>query len=381
MVVRYSAGRRQALTRIAAAAAWPFLASRSEASANRLDNVFDRLVEAQGYDNAGPGLAVLIQDAGKPTFMRCVGLATIHDRRPVTPKTMFELASVSKPITATGILILHERNQLALSDPVRKYLPELPEYDAGNPIRILDLLHQTSGLASYLDFQNVPRRHADCWVNDDYVGEFARQNIPLAFPPGEKFQYNNTNYLLLAVIISRVAETMFGKFLREAIFGPAGMMTAFVNEGPGSVPHAPGRVDALGYSLVAGTWKADWGAPPARHEKILTAGDGSIWCSLEDMAAWDTALQSGKLLKPATMTTALAPSKSRDGIVNDYGCGWGLDLGPRGPTGFGHTGGWGGFRTSYHHDLKTRRTIVILRNGRPLDTDGFTRALNEALAT
>lgn len=379
MTVSFSAGRRAAMTRIAASVALPFLAWPSGASAGALDDAFDRLVRAEGYDDAGPGLAVAIQERGRPVFSRCIGLATIHDRRPVTTKTMFELASVSKPITATAVLVLHERKQLAVSDPVRTYLPELPDYAPDNPIRIQDLLHQTSGLASYLDFRNVPKKHADCWVNEDYVGEFARQKVPLSFPTGEKFQYNNTNYLLLAVIISRVARTTYGKFLRDAIFDPAGMTTAFVSEGPGSVPHTPGRVDALGYGLMGGTWKPNWGCPPARQEKVVTAGDGSIWCSLEDMAAWDKAIQSGKLLSAATMDMALTPSKTRDGVVNDYGFGWGLDLSPRGGiTGYGHTGGWGGFRTSYHHDLKTRRTIVMLRNGRGLDSERFVRGLNEA---
>jgi CubicO group peptidase (beta-lactamase class C family) len=380
MTVPFSAGRRRAIARIAAAVALPFGVSPSASYANSLDDTFDRLARAEGYDDAGPGLAVAIQERGKPVFSRCIGLATLHDRRPVTPKTMFELASVSKPITSTAVLILHEQKQLAVSDPVRKYLPELPDYAPDNPIRIRDLLHQVSGLGSYLDLRNVPCRNGDCWVNDDYVGEFTRQNVPLAFPTGAKFQYNNTNYLLLAVIISRVAKTTYGKFLREAIFDPAGMTTAFVSEGPDSVPHVPGRVDALGYGLVGGKWNANWGCPPARLEKILTAGDGAIWCSLEDMAAWDTAIQSGKLLKAETMQLALTPSKTRDGAVNDYGFGWGLDLGSRGVvTGYGHTGGWGGFRTSYHHDLATRRTIITLRNGRGLDSDRFTRGLNEAI--
>src|SRR5436190_7237918 len=111
MTIPFSAGRRRAISRIAAAVALPFVASPS-ASHAKLDDTFDRLARAEGYDDAGPGLAVAIQERGQPVFSRCIGLATLHDRRPVTPKTMFELASVSKPITATAVLTLHERKQL-----------------------------------------------------------------------------------------------------------------------------------------------------------------------------------------------------------------------------------------------------------------------------
>jgi CubicO group peptidase (beta-lactamase class C family) len=342
-----------------------------------LDGPFDRLVKSHGFTADGPGLAVLVQQKDQPAFMRCVGLATLHDHKKVTPQTMFELASVSKSMTATAILILHEQKRLDVADDIRKHLPEIPDYDPKRPITIADLMHHVSGLASYLDFENVPAKNEDrdgkpYWLSSDYVGEFARQKIPLDFPTGKKYEYNNTNYTLLAVIIERVTGKSFGKFMRDAIFEPAGMKTTFVNEGLGSVPESSSRIDAIGYEFKKGKWQETWGTPPHRQETLLTVGDGAIWCSLEDMAAWDAALQTHKLLRPRTMRLGLRPSKTDNGKVNSYGFGWSLYYNkPEKLNGYGHTGSWGGFGTYYYHDLNTKRTIVFLGNGRDFDGDKF----------
>lgn len=368
--------RRHAMAQLGGTIA--LLGLAGSADAGPLERGFDRLARAEGYDDKGPGLAVLVQARRGPLLMGSIGLARLKDHKPVTPATMFELASVSKPITATAVLILHDRGKLSVNDDIRKHLPEMPEFDAKRPIRIQNLLQHTSGLPSYMDFGDVPARNKDYWVNEDYVGEFARQKAELQFPTGQQFAYNNSNYMLLGAIIARVAKVSYGTFLREAIFEPAGMKTAFVQEGPGSVPESAERTDAIGYVQADGKWREEWGTPPARNETLLTVGDGAIWCSLEDMSAWDRALIGGKLLKAATAKQAIMPSKTHDGKTNTYGLGWSLYYtGAARPDGFWHGGGWGGFGTYYYHDLTKQRTTVMLGNGRPLDMDKFWYALME----
>lgn len=371
--------RRESLHLLAAASGLSLGAvPRPAVAATPLEEAFDKLVRAEGFTDDAPGLAVMARRGDAAPFFRCVGLARIKDRRPVTPQTMFELASVSKTMTASAILLLHDRKRLSVTDDVREHLPELPPAEKNAPIRIRDLLQHTSGLASYMDLADVPARNKDYWINDDYVGEFARQKVPALFAAGARHEYNNTNYLLLAVIVARATRKRFGEFLREAIFDPAGMKTAFVSEGPGSVPARAGRVDAIGYSKEEGVWEEQWALPPDRTETLLTCGDGAIWCSAEDMAAWDAFLHSGRLLKPGTVQMALTPAKTRDGKFHSYGLGWGLYFeGSRKATGYGHSGGWGGFGTYYWHDLLTKRTIVMLGNGRPLDMDKFWESLTE----
>lgn len=374
-----SISRRSALRTLSALAALPFAGRTASAATTPLEKAFDKLVADGGYTAETPGLAVMARRgrSGKP-FLRGVGLARLKDRTPVTPDTMFELASVTKTLTATAVLQLQEQHKLHIADDARKYLPELPDYSRKDPIRIRDLLQHTSGLASYFDIQNVPARNRDYWVNDDYVGEFARQKLPQLFSAGSRHEYNNSNYLLLAVLIARVSGKSYGAFLRESIFDPAGMRTAFVSEGPGSVPEVAGREDAIGYGEADGTWQEEWGVPPHRSETLLTCGDGSIWCSARDMAAWDAFIQSGRMLKPATFQEALTPARTRDGQVNDYGLGWCLDYDDSSRlAGYWHSGGWGGFGTYYYHDVASKRTIVLLGNGRPLDMDRFWTRLTE----
>src|SRR5689334_4032100 len=113
---------------------------------------------------------------------------------------MFELASVSKTFTSTAVLRLHDRGKLSIDDAIRTYLPELPEYKSG-PVRIRDLLHHVSGLGDYMEIENLPARNGTYWVNEDYVSEYKRKRFPLDFPTGRKYEYNNTNFMLLGTIV------------------------------------------------------------------------------------------------------------------------------------------------------------------------------------
>lgn len=283
---------------------------------------------------------------------------------------MFELASVSKIITASATMILHDQKKLLISDDIRKHIPEFPEYNKQQPIRIRDLLQHSSGLPSYMDFADVRSKNDGHRVNEDYVAEFASKKPAVTFAAGARHEYNNTNYLLLAAIIARVTGKRYGVFLKESILEPAGMTTAFVSEGPGTVPPVEGRVDAIGYVQNNGKWEEAWGVPPHRKETLLTCGDGAIWCNAEDMVAWDAFVHSGKMVKPATAKLALTPIKTGDGKAGG-GLGWGLSFEGTKLSGYGHSGGWGGFGTYYWHDIPSGRTIVFLGNGRPVDLDKF----------
>jgi CubicO group peptidase (beta-lactamase class C family) len=381
--------RRQALAGLGALVGGSLLEWQGSARAGTaLEDAFDKLVRKQGFTADGPGLAVQVRHPGGLFFQRCCGLANLADHVPVTPHTMFELASVSKIFTATAVLILHDRHQLSVLDDVRKHVPELPAYRKDRPIRITDLLQHVSGLPDYLAFEDVPRHNTGYWVNDDYVAELARQETryPQRFPAGQKYEYQNTNYLLLAVVIARVTGQSFGTFLREAVLGPAGMKNSFVYESPSSVPKQPatGCLRAVGYEKEKGGWQPAWGAPPARDETLLTVGDGGVWTNLEDLDAWDRTLRQGKLVRPLSMRLALTPSETRDGKINDYGRGWSLYFGEAGDAGavlkgYGHDGSWGGFRTSYYRDLLADRTTVLLSNRGTFDPDKFWYALQDVV--
>lgn len=344
----------------------------------------DALVKRSGITPDGPGLAVLVLQDGRTVFEKCYGLANLTTRTPVTPQTTFELASLTKPFTATAVMILQERGRLALDDDVRQYLPELPKPPGDRPIRLRDLLHHTSGLPGppneYLSYRGVKRAHPKYLSNDDYLPEFARH--PSNRPPGESHEYSNSNYLLLASVIERVSKKSYGTFMHDEIFEPLGMASTWVYESPRAAARAPKAPKAIGYDRDEKNkpYEPGWGSPPDREEELLTVGDGGIWTNLDDLARFDAGERTNRLLKPETVRQMLVRSKTRDGKSNGYGLGWALVPNESGKvTAFFHDGSWGGFHTSYHHNLVTGRTIILLSNRGDFDLDKFWYPFNDLL--
>ena len=370
-------GAGAALAPLMAAAA-PRLTPRVEPYTDPagLEAAVDALVQKTGVKPTDPGLAVLLTKPGRILLMKGYGIADLRTGAPVTRWTRFEIASVSKTFTATALLMLWERGLVSVDDDIRKFIPELPQY-AAQPVRISDMLHHISGLPSYFDLKNVPMSNKTYWNSGDYPAEFARQQrrFPLQFPTGRKYEYNNTNFLLMAVVIERVSGKPFARFMKDEIFAPAGMVDTFIYDSPQSVPaHSEHPCNnALGYEFKNKGWIENWGTAPARQEKHLEVGDGAIWSNLVDMANWDKAVLTNRFLTPETMRRALTPSKTRDGKTNAYGLGWALFMDRSGRLeGFGHAGYWGGFRTDYHHDFGNDHTVVVLSNrGLGLDLDAM----------
>ncbi len=341
-----------------------------------LTTAIDKLVAKNGYTADEPGLAILIQKPGKLVFTKGYGLANLESKQPITPRTQFELASVSKTFTATATLLLQDRGLLSITDDVRKYLPELPVYQPNAPIHIRDLLCHTSGLPEYFDFTKVPK-HIEAYRNNvDFLPMFAKvqEDFPQEYKPGEKHVYTNSNYLLLALIVERVSKKPFSQFLHDEIFAPVGMENTFVFQSPASVPAslAPGYNRAIGYEWKKHkeAWAPSWGAPPDRHEKEIIVGDGDVWTNLEDMAKWDLAVRAEKILKPETWKLAITPATTRKGTTFNYGLGWMCYYDdPKTLFGYGHEGSWSGFITSYYRYLTSDFTLVILSNRDDTDTD------------
>jgi CubicO group peptidase (beta-lactamase class C family) len=350
------------------------------------ERALDLLAAKHGITADSPGVAVAILEPGKAPVRKAYGLANLAARTPIASYTTFDLASLSKPITALILLLLQERGLVSLDDDVRKYLPELPVYRKGEPIRVRDLLQHTSGLPEYFDMENPPLPPSrKFWTNEDYVPAFAAQRkaFPSTFGARAKYEYCNSNYLLLAALAARVAKKPFSRLVHDEVLGPLGMTSSFVNDRPDAVVKHPrhGYVNAVGYTRAKGKmqWKPSWSAPPFGSEKMLVVGDGGLWSSIEDLERFDAALRAGRLLKPPTMKAALKPSRTRDGKQNDYGLGWDLYLEDDGSLyGFGHDGSWSGFRTSYYWHLTTNRSYIILSNRANFPTDKFGEQLIDA---
>src|SRR5262249_10923740 len=159
----------------------------------------------------------LIIYRGKTILEKCYGLADLKSKRRLTRQTPMELASISKSFTGLAVMRLIDQGLISVNDEARKYIPELPAADRRHPIRVLDLLQQTTGLPLYTSFEYPKGRHSDYVTNEDYAREFVRQRakFPSEFAPGQKYEYSNTNYMLLALIIERVTKKTYHDFMQD----------------------------------------------------------------------------------------------------------------------------------------------------------------------
>lgn len=176
----------------------------SEASfASGLKADVDRVFAA--WDKAdSPGCALGIVHEGKLVYQKGYGQANLEQNIPINPSTVFYIASTSKQFTATSIALLAKQNKVSLDDDIRKYLPELPEYDSRITIR--HLIHHTSGIPDYLELLGLAGERLDDVHGEEEILELLSRQKSLSFKPGDQFLYSNSGYFLLGVIVKRSVE-------------------------------------------------------------------------------------------------------------------------------------------------------------------------------
>lgn len=325
-------------------------AARAEpASIDRqIEDIVTRYTETK-LGARGPGAAVMVLRDGKPVFQQGFGLANLKTGDRITSTTLFDLASCSKQFTATAVMILADRGKLAFDDDVRKYLPELPEYNKDRPIRLADLLHHTSGLKEYLDFIDVCKRDPDLPTNADVLREFVKRK-KLAFPTGTKHKYTNTNYMLLALVVERVAKKPFSKFMKEEVFDPAGMKDTLIFDD-----------DKLAPNRARGYTEDKAGKVHQAGGVNVVTGDGNVMSNLDDLAKWEVALREHRLVEAGTLKKAWTAGTLDDGTAFAYGFGWEVSK-RNGRRALEHTGAWDGFSDYVLRYPDDGLAVVVLCN-------------------
>jgi CubicO group peptidase (beta-lactamase class C family) len=291
----------------------------------------------------GPGAIVIVARDGKIVGQAALGHADVEKKLPLDSTTVFDLASCTKQFTAMAVMILAERGKLSFDDDARRYLPELAVREP--PIHLSELLHMTSGLPDYEKLLD----HLEDKTNLDVLHAVAAQ--PLLFPTGSKFNYCDTNYVLLATIVERVSGQTFGHFLKEEVFEPAGMKQSVLLESPGQAIENR----AVGYS------RDKAGAIKPSREDTRTFGDGQVMTSALDLVMWDRALREGKLVKPAMLSRAFTSGTLADGKPCGYGFGWFIG-GMSGGRVAEHGGKWAGTSTYISRHLDDGLTVIVLSN-------------------
>jgi len=320
--------------------------------------------------STAPGAAVLVVLQGNPVFRGGYGVTDLGTRRPIDSQTDFRLASFTKQFTATCIMLLVHDGKLHYDDHLTDIFPEFPEY--GKAITIRNLLNHTSGLPDYEDilmkqYRSTPPDQIP-QILDAGVLKSLEQQTAGQFAAGSKWQYSNSGYAVLAMIVEKVSGKPFGQFLHDRIFAPLKMNNTLAYErGKNEVPHR-----AFGHTKQKdGNWQQTDQSPTS-----AVLGDGGIYTSIDDLEKWDRALREYTLLREAEMQPALTPVQTtgpprvQSGKPVSYGFGWFLDP-YQGHRRMHHDGETIGFRTTIQRFPDDKLTIIVLANRTDVDPEAL----------
>lgn len=301
---------------------------------------------------------ILVAEKGKILYKNALGLANFATKEKMKIQSVFYLASVSKQFTTMAIMMLAEKGMLSYEDRLSKFFPDFPSW--ANRVTIRHLMNHTSGVPDHF---RLGISKPDL-TNADVVKALGKQES-LQFDPGEKYQYSNGGYVLLAQIVEKVAKTPFHLFLKKNIFSPLGMTHSLVyDESKPAIQHR-----AIGCSAFGE--KSDY--------NILTMGPGGIFSNIEDLFKWDQALYGEKLIKQKTLAEAFTPGTLNNGKKTTYGFGWGISE-RDGEKIVAHSGGLAAFRTFIGRRLHSKDTIILLTNNENNEINRIAAALANILS-
>lgn len=287
--------------------------------------------------------AVLVARDGVPLIDTAYGMASYELGVPNTPQTVFHIASMTKQFTAMAIMQLRDRGKLNVGDPICTYIANCPP--AWEPITIRHLLTHTSGIANV---SSLPQ-----WDDDLSLKHYSRAGFvdlfrsrPLRFAPGEKYEYSNSGYFLLGLIVERVSGMSFDKYLKADIFVPLGMNHSGYDDNRAVVSGAASGYYSRGPAFITATYV----------DPSTRLGDTGIVSTTGDLLRWDQALYTDRLVSRRTLDEIFTP------YWNGYGYGW--EIGTRfGRKTIAHSGSDGGFSSYILRFPDDRLTVIILGNG------------------
>lgn len=304
-----------------------------------------------------PSGVLVVAEGGKPILVRSYGQADRASGAKFTADTPLRIGSLTKQFTSAAVMKLVEGGKLGLKDPVRKWVKELPE--SYEPITLHHLLNQTSGVPSYTDDPAVLARQSEEVPRADVLAWMAKRQPD--FKPGERFQYSNSNYYLLSLVVERVTGKQIGPALDELVLGPAGLKST----GTSADKSALGYMRSLAGKLEAAPLVSD----------SLPLGAGMLRSTASDLVRWDRALASGSVLSQTSQDATFAAGvKCPECGGADYGYGWILEK--LGSTNIQwHNGGINGFSSFFARVPDKQLAVVMLANVMEFDATTAGRAV------
>ena len=328
------------------------------------ERAFERFTKA--YVAPAPGCAAAVSLNGETVFEKAYGLAELEHNVPNTPQTIFEGGSVAKQFTASAIVLLQQDGKLSLDDPVRKYIPELPDY--GVPLTIRHLLNHTSGLRDWTPVLNLTGAgRGERVITQDLALDVITHQRALDFTPGSEYSYSNSGYSLAAIIVERVSKQKFPAFVEERLFKPLGMKNSSWRDDYQRI--VPGRAQA--YSRQGtGPWRLDM-------PFMNVYGNGGILTTVGDWMRWNAMLDSQSLGAP------LVKSLETQGVLNDgrkitYALGLAVRK-YKGLKDVSHGGSTAGYQTFLVRYPDNKVSVGVLCNGTSPNAGGIARSITDEI--
>jgi D-alanyl-D-alanine carboxypeptidase len=322
----------------------------------------DRYIQLQLERQHIPGLSLAIVKADKIVKMRGYGFANVEHQVPATADTVYEIGSVTKQFTAMSMLLLNEQGRVSLDDTLAKCLPDVPT--AWKPLTLRQLLTHTSGVPDYEAVMGYDSYRLV--MTPEQVYAYVKDK-PLDFPPGTKWNYSNTGYYLLSLVLEKVSGEKFIDFVTKHILVPAGMTHTRSSEPVDVIPHR-----AAGYDYSDALRNRDAMQPSA------TLGAGVLVSTVGDLVRWAAVIKKRGILKPESYALFFTDTVLTDGGHAGYGMGWFVEP-MRGHRVLTHSGGTAGFGTNFLYLPDDDVTIIVVMNSgsaNPISiTNHFARVL------
>jgi CubicO group peptidase (beta-lactamase class C family) len=296
---------------------------------------------SERYFNGG----ILIAKNGVPVYERYSGFANLRTKDSMTANSSLQIASTGKTLTAAAILKLVQEGKVSLDDLVSKYFPGFPYPE----ITVKMLLNHRSGLPNYLYYmEKMGWNKKVTATNQDVINTLISWHPPQAFNPGKRFNYCNTNYVLLASIIEKVTGIPYPQYMQDNFFKPLQMTNTFVKT------QADSANVIYSYQVNGALWRPDFTDGPY--------GDKNIYSTPRDLLKWDQALYDGTIVNKQLLDSAFTPYSNEKPGIKNYGLGWHLLMLPNNKKVIFHNGRWHGFNAAFARLTDEHITIIMTCN-------------------
>jgi N-acyl-D-amino-acid deacylase len=312
-----------------------------------LINKFDKSIDSLNQIHEFNG-NILLAKNGVKLYEKSIGFTDSSATNKLTSGSSFNLASISKTFTSTLILMYAQEGKLKIDDNVSMYLNEFPY----KQITIRNLLNHTHGMIEYFDWVKDTLKIKDTIDNRKLFELLVQHKPPLNSVPGEKFNYCNTGYAVLAVILESISGMTYSELLKNKITKPLGLKDTYVQTV--KMSNSP-KSRIYGMKYIDGKWNSFDLTP---LDEVV--GDGNIYSTVGDLLKWDQALRNGKLLKPEILQEAYTAVLVQEKAKMAYGFGWIINEPGKKVS---HSGSWNGFKNNLVRDLQNGYTLISLSNG------------------